>query len=461
MNIPLDAALRATGAALSDNESAPTELRVSTDTRTLEPGDTFVALRGERYDGHDFAPDAMRRGAAMLVLERTVPQALGTPVMLVHDSLRAYMALAGCARALFRGRVVAITGSTGKTTTKTFLAQLLAARYGDRVLAAPGNENNEVGVSKLLLHASNAEHDVLVIEMGARKYGDVAALVEIARPDVGILANVGEAHLEIMGSRERLAETKWGLFGAGARAVLNADDAVSRARAATLPGEAHWFVAARDGRSLKRYEQLRTLTALIGDRRLLLRAAGRTHAVGVDLRLAGAYNRANAAAAVAGALELGMPLDDLAPRLAELQPPAGRYDSIPIGGGIRLIYDAYNANASSMIAALDAFGAETATRRIAVLASMAELGDESPVLHERVGAYAAGRVDVLVVQGEFAAELARGAERAGLGAAQIVRVGANAQAARWLREHARHGDVVLLKGSRKYKLEEIVEELRV
>jgi len=178
------------------------------------------------------------------------------------------------------------------------------------------------------------------------------------------------------------------------------------------------------------------------------------------VRVKGEYNRSNVAAAIAGALELRVPVDRLAPRLAELQPPPGRYDSIPIGGGIRLIYDAYNANASSMIAALDAFAAETASRRIAVLASMAELGDESRVLHERVGAHAAGKVDVLVVQGEFAAELAAGAERAGLDAGRIVRVAANAQAARWLRDHARQGDVVLLKGSRKYKLEEIVEELQ-
>ncbi|HEY6327397.1 MAG TPA: UDP-N-acetylmuramoyl-tripeptide--D-alanyl-D-alanine ligase [Candidatus Cybelea sp.] len=456
MNVPLDDALRATGATLSDGETAPKTLRVVTDTRTLEPGDTFLALRGERHDGHDFAAEAVRRGAAMLVLERPAPQALGTPAMLVRDGLRAYMALAGCARELFRGRVLAITGSTGKTTTKAFVAHLLAARYGDRVLAAPGNENNEIGVSKLLLRASNDEHDVLVVEMGARNYGDVAELVEIARPHVGILTNVGDAHLEIMGSRERLAETKWALFGGGARAVLNACDEVSRERAATLSQSPHWFAGERP-QDEARFE---TLTAFDTAGRIVRRARGRSVEYKVDVRVPGVHNRANLAAAVAGAVELRVPLEDLVPRLADLQPPPGRYDSIPIGGGIRLIYDAYNANASSMIAALDAFGAETATRRIAILASMAELGDESSVLHERVGAHAAGRVDVLVVQGEFAAQLARGAERAGLGPEQIVTVGANAQAARWLREHARRGDVVLLKGSRKYKLEEIVEELQ-
>ncbi len=143
----------------------------------------------------------------------------------------------------YTGKVAAITGSAGKTTTKEFLAQLLAARYNKRVLSAPENENNELGVSKLLLRCSNDAHDVLVIEMGARHYGDVAALVEIARPQIGILTNVGDAHLEIMGSRERLEETKWALFSRGARAVLNAADAVCRLRAGTLAEAPAWFAA--------------------------------------------------------------------------------------------------------------------------------------------------------------------------------------------------------------------------
>ena len=155
-----------------------------------------------------------------------------------------------------------------------------------------------------------------------------------------------------------------------------------------------------------------------------------------------------------------MPFELLAAEIPSVQLPEGRYDRIPVTGGLRLIYDAYNANASGMMAALDAFAGEAATRRIAVLASMAELGEESPALHERVGTHAARRVDVLLVSGEYAAELARGAQLGGLEKGQIVFIETNEGAARWLREHARPDDVVLLKGSRKYKLEEIVEELR-
>ena len=458
MNLPLDVAMTATLATLVEGDAAPATLRVSTDTRAIAPGDTFLALRGERFDGHDFVAEAAQRGAAMLVIDRAEAHVGGLATMRVKDTKAAYMALAGAARGLFRGTVVGITGSAGKTTTKAFLAALLGVKYGDRVLAAPENENNEIGVSKLILSASNDTHDVLVVEMGARHYGDVAALVEIARPQIGILTNVGEAHLEIMGSRERLETTKWALFARGARAILNAGDAVSRRRAPTLDRSPHWFAAEQS--SLDPDVGLEPLTAFVGERRLLHRSGGRSVELDADLHLPGLHNCANLAAATAAALALNLPLERLVREFPTLRLPQGRYDRVPLEGGVRLIYDAYNANASGMMAALDAFASEAASRRIAVLASMAELGDESEALHECVGAHAAGRVDVLLVRGEYAAQLARGAQRAGLAERQIVRVGTNAQAARWLREHARPDDVVLLKGSRKYKLEEIVEELR-
>jgi UDP-N-acetylmuramoyl-tripeptide--D-alanyl-D-alanine ligase len=456
MRVPIDLAIEATGATIFDSQMAPATLRASTDTRTIEPGDTFVALHGERFDGHDFAQEAVRRGATLLVVDRLDARSAGVATLLVDDTKAAYLALAGAARMLFDGRVIAITGSTGKTTTKSFLAQLLAAKYGDRMLAAPENENNEIGVSKLLLHASNETHDVLVVEMGARHFGDIAVLVEIARPQIGILTNVGEAHVEIMGSRERLEATKWGLFSGGARAILNAADDVSRRRACGLTHPAHWFAAEPP----VPLTEFKALTFFDGTGRIVHRADGRSVEYDAEVRVPGLHNRANLAAAIAGALELDVRLDRLISEIPLLQMPRGRYDRIALVEGVHIIYDAYNANASGMIAALDAFASEAASRRIAVLASMAELGEESEALHERVGAHAASRVDVLLVRGEYATDLARGAKRGGLDSRQIVFVETNARAARWLREHVRPDDVVLLKGSRKYKLEEIVEDLR-
>jgi UDP-N-acetylmuramoyl-tripeptide--D-alanyl-D-alanine ligase len=458
MRVPLDRAIAASGATLVDGAAAPATLRMGTDTRSIEPGDAFVALHGERFDGNDFAAEAVRRGAALLVLDRPAARVAGVPAMLVERTDRAYMAFARVARELFDGHVVAVTGSTGKTTTKTFLAQLCAAQYGDRVLASPGNENNEIGVSKLLLGASNEAHDVVIAEMGARRYGDIAILVDIARPHVGILTNVCEAHVEIMGSRERLAETKWALFSQGASAVLNADDEVSVNRAPMLPQPPSWFAAVASEPAPQRAE-FEPLTALVGERRLLVRERGVRSEYEIETHVPGLHNRVNLAAAIAGARRLGVSLERLIPVIPALQLPPGRYDRLAIEGGPRVIYDAYNANASGMIAALDAFAGETASRRIAVLASMAELGDESQSLHERVGEHAAGKVDVLLVSGDFATALARGARRAGLASSQIVLIRNNAHAAAWLREHATGDDAILLKGSRKYKLEEIVEEL--
>ncbi|HUY41815.1 MAG TPA: UDP-N-acetylmuramoyl-tripeptide--D-alanyl-D-alanine ligase [Candidatus Dormibacteraeota bacterium] len=457
MKLSFDVVVRATGARVFDAERAPREVRISTDTRALNPGDIFLALRGERFDGHAYTAQAVAGGAAALVVDRESARVPGVTTLLVGETLAAYMALGAAARERFSGRVIAITGSTGKTTTKVLLAQLLENRYPTRVLAAPANENNEIGVAKLLLEASNEAHDVLVVEMGARKYGDVATLVTMARPHVGLLTNVGDAHLEIMGSRERLEETKWGLFSGGANAVLNLSDEASRRRAPSLAGPARWFFAGESAPE----RPAGALCAVLGRDRLLVADAGSEPATrAVDVRVPGAHNRANVAAAIAGALELGVALDAIVAAVPSLTLPAGRFERIALARGPQLVYDAYNASAAGTIAALDALADESAACRIAVLGGMAELGDEAVALHERVGAHAAGIVDWLLAGGELASALANGAEAAGLPRQRIVRYATNHDAAVWLREHARRDDLVLLKGSRRYQLEEIVEELR-
>ncbi|MBV8354597.1 MAG: UDP-N-acetylmuramoyl-tripeptide--D-alanyl-D-alanine ligase, partial [Candidatus Eremiobacteraeota bacterium] len=191
------------GRALGEPPAAP--MTIATDTRTLERGQAYLALHGEHFDGNDFARDAFVRGAALAIVEREDAVPPGRPAIVVDDALRAYHALAAIARARSAARVVAITGSTGKTTTKALLVQMLA-NAGVRVRGTPHNENNEIGVAKLLLSLSG-EEDIVVVEMGCRHYGEIAELVAIARPHVGVLTNIGEAHLEIMGTRERLAET--------------------------------------------------------------------------------------------------------------------------------------------------------------------------------------------------------------------------------------------------------------
>ena len=450
MMLTLERAAGASNAEIRNAQGFPKQLRVVTDTRALQQGDTFLALRGERFDGHAFVRQALESGASAVVVEDAAVVPDSAPALVVRDTKRAYMDIAGAARDLYTGRIAGITGSAGKTTTKHLLAQLLAAHYGEaRVLASPANENNEIGVSKLLL-SSGPQYDVLVIEMGARHEGEIAELVQIARPHVGVLTNIGEAHLEIFGSRERLARTKWGLFSQGAQAVLNAEDSESALRAPALAQAPLWFGTGEP----------RIPGVWLVDERTLLVSNGNMQEFAVDVRLPGRHNRQNLAAAIAAALLLGVPEREVLAAIPSLKLPAGRYETISVPGKPRLIYDAYNANTSGMLAALDAFAAERAARRIAVLASMAELGSDAPAMHERVGAHAARTgVDVLLVGGDFAECMAQGALAGGLPRDRIVPFQDNGRAVAWLRENAQPQDAVLLKGSRKYKMEEIIQEL--
>jgi UDP-N-acetylmuramoyl-tripeptide--D-alanyl-D-alanine ligase len=261
-----------------------------------------------------------------------------------------------------------------------------------------------------------------------------------------------------MGSRERLEETKWQLFGEGARAILNARDRASLHRAPSLNQRAHWFFAGDEDDTVPFNGRI---TALIGTRHIFDTDHGVTHTLETNVRVPGAHNRANLAAAIAAAMELEVNAEAIAAAIPDLHLPEGRYERTDLKNGTYLIYDAYNANAAGMLAALDAFAAEQAARRVAVLSSMAELGEAAADLHRRVGARAAKtNVDVLLVGGEFASELSLGAIREGLSSERIVPFVTNSQAAQWLRDNARSGDAILLKGSRKYHLEEIVTELQ-
>jgi UDP-N-acetylmuramoyl-tripeptide--D-alanyl-D-alanine ligase len=434
----------------------PDRLRISTDSRTIAAGETFVALRGPNFDGHAHVADAFARGAAGAVVDTASALPAGAAGVVVANTMTALMELAAAARDESRARIVAVSGSTGKTTTKALLHQLVQAVLDRDAIATPANENNEIGVAKTLL-ALEPQTPFAIVEMGCRHFGDLIPLVAMACPEIGVLTNIGDAHLEIMGSRERLIETKFGLFARGARAVLNALDADSRARAAHLGVEPVWFAAPAASGAPGIEGPLLTVDA---SGTIAARSNGETAVVTSGFALPGAHNRANFAAAAAAAWLLGAGLDDVASAAAGLTLPAGRYERSRIGD-LEIIFDAYNASMSGTIATLDAFARETGARRIAVLGSMAELGDDAPLMHRRVGAAAArAGLDTLLVGGDFADELAAGAREAGFARDRVVRFDGNGEAVSWLRAHAVAGDVVLLKASRRYRLEEIVDGLR-
>jgi UDP-N-acetylmuramoyl-tripeptide--D-alanyl-D-alanine ligase len=463
MNVALEQAIVAMKAGTRDSQRLPAFLRICTDTRALEPGDTFLALRGERFDGHAFARDAFAAGAVAAVVadEAALPE--GAPGFLVEDTTWAYMALAGVARRALRARVVAVTGSAGKTTTTSLIGQLAQRADLGKIVVTPGNENNEIGVSKLFLNVE-PDADVVVTEFGARHYGEIAPLAEIARPDVAVLTNIGDAHMEIMGSRERLAETKFGIFHGDARPILNVFDADSRERASSLRNAPYWFgytpVASTPSALSAQltFPVKKERTTMIAGRKRLFFGERR---MDVDIELPGDHNLANLAAAVAAVSALGASEEAIVAAFPDLTLPARRYERLR-AGDIDIIFDAYNASMSGTIATLGSFSREPALRRIAVLGGMAELGEESAAMHERVGEVAArSGLYRLLIGGQYVDDLERGARAGGFGSEEIVRFERNEDAAAWLRAHTRAGDMVLLKGSRMYLLEEVLEYLRV
>jgi UDP-N-acetylmuramoyl-tripeptide--D-alanyl-D-alanine ligase len=452
VRLPTNDVLAALGGTVVYREHLPATIAISTDTRAIRPSQTFLALRGERFDGHHYVADAVHHGASAAIVDDASVLPPGAAGIVVPDTLAAYLALARLARARLRGPVVAISGSTGKTTTKQFLVRALEAA-GIPAIATPENENNEIGVAKFLLGLDDADARVAIVEMGARKYRDLDVLVAAAQPDIAILTNVGDAHLEIVGSRERLAETKWGLFASGAQAVLNGTDAVSQERAATLARTPVWFGIDEErppagGRAT--IVRIHDVLAIDG---------AAAHAIPFSFDVPGDHNRRNLAAALAAATLLGAGLGTIAAAAPTFATPPGRYERIAMPGGVTIVYDAYNASMSGALATLATFAQEPARRRIVVLGSMAELGPDACAMHQRVGEAAADAADILLVGGAFADDLAAGARAAGIEAHALVPYDDNEHAVAWLRANTHAGDVVLLKGSRVYRMEQIVAGL--
>ena len=280
---------------------------------------------------------------------------------------------------------------------------VIGSGAGGGVAATPANENNEFGVAKLLL-GLDGNVAALVVELGARHFGEIEPLARAVLPDLAILTNIGDAHLEIMGSPERLAETKWGIFATGALPVLNGDDVVSRRRATMLERQPEWFAARASDASPHEFGGMRQ-TIVIGRDRLVVHEPSATRSFDITCDLPGDHNLSNLAAAAAGALALGVKAERVAESIAGLTLPEGRYDRTAIGD-FEVIYDAYNASMSGTLATLGSFAREPAARRVAVLGGMAELGADAASMHERVGAAAAAAgLALLLVGGDFVAEL--------------------------------------------------------
>jgi UDP-N-acetylmuramoyl-tripeptide--D-alanyl-D-alanine ligase len=421
---------------------------VSSDSRAIGRGQLFVALSGPRFDGHDYLAEVAAKGAVAALVEREVAGA-PLPQLLVDDTRLALGRLGALKRGAFGGPVVAITGSSGKTTVKEMLASILRVGLRGPVLATRGNLNNDLGVPLTLLELA-AEHVAAVIELGANHVGEIAYTVGLTQPQVAIITNAGNAHVGEFGGPEKIVQAKGeileGLSDSGV-AVLNLDD----------PAFATWQQRAK-GRAVVSFS-LNESTADFYASDLQRDARGcsaftlhcRQGQAVVQLNLLGEHNVANALAAAAAAAALSVPLVDIKSGLESLQPVKGRAVAQLAPNGMRVIDDSYNANPASMCAAVDIL-AGFSGRTVLVLGDMGELGDWAEQGHREVGRHAAGKVSALYAVGplmahavaEFGAQGRHFADQASLIAALA----------------GESGDTTLLiKGSRSAAMENVVAAL--
>jgi len=433
---------------------------VSTDSRTIRKGNLFIPLTGDHFDGHGFVPDAIQNGAGGLLVQKGEEDAIGSlsgdlPVVLVDDTLRALGDIANLWRNKSTIPVVAVTGSSGKTTTKEMIATV--AGLSKNVLKSRGNYNNLVGLPLSLLEL-NREHEMAVVEMGTNRRGEIERLTSIAEPDIGVITNIGPAHLEGFGSVDAVMEEKGDLFSNmknSGIAVINRDDRFSRILADRWEGrnisfgiDENAFVRAE--RIFMRGEDGISFTLEVG-------GVGK----GVDMTVVGRHNIYNAMACTAACLAMGLEYDLICEGLSAFRQIQGRMNIHRLKRGGTVIDDTYNANPASVIESLNTLkDLKGNNESIIIFGDMLELGEDAERLHEEVGRVmadtGAGRI---FLRGNFAESVARGAIERGFRKDHLYFVERPEEIMEPLHSLLREGEWILVKGSRSMRMEEFLHAI--
>ena len=466
--VPLSLVTDWLSAALPSASASVMVQGVSTDTRTLQAGDLFVALRGEQFDAHEFLEDVREAGAVAAVVEAghpalTSPALDGWPLIICDDTRHALGTLGQAWRQRYSLPVVAVTGSNGKTTTKELVTHLFSTLVGaDAVLSTLGNFNNEIGLPLTLLRLAPT-HRYAVIELGMSHPGEIAALAQLAQPSIAIVTNAQRAHLAGVGSLVGVAEEKGSLFDAlpeAGTAIVNLDD----------PHAGLWLSRIKPGRQVfgthvqgaaatsvaPAFSVEVTASSLQGQQ---LRVATPVGEVAVSLPLTGAHNASNALQAMAAGFAAGLDVQSMAEALASFGGVAGRLQRKVAQCGACVIDDTYNANPDSMRAAIDVLvGSASPTQTVMVIGDMGEVGAESEALHAEVGAYAAMRgVAVLYAVGPISRAAVAAYQQQGAGQARHFATQDDLVAA--LKNSLGANAVLLVKGSRSSRMENVVNAL--
>jgi UDP-N-acetylmuramoyl-tripeptide--D-alanyl-D-alanine ligase len=424
----------------------------SIDSRTLNPGDLFIAIAGERFDGHNYVQAALDKGAVGAIVEPGKHVAGDSLRLLqVEDSLKALQLLGAAARRLWGKPLLAVTGSAGKTTTKEILAHILSTRF--RVLKSSGNLNNHIGLPLQLLKLE-AEHDLGVVEMGMNHAGEIRALGELAHHDLAVVTAVAPVHLEFFGSLAEIARAKYEIIETlhpGGVAVLNADDDYVCQFGRDFKGKVVRFGIKRSADVSAQKIKLNGAEGSTFE--LVVGSVGEP----VTFPLVGEHNIYNALAAAAAAMERGISPSQAAAALSSVAPPDKRGQVLNLHGAT-IINDSYNSNPRALQAMIDTLASMKAERRILVVGEMLELGPTAEALHRECGKHAAEKkIDMVIgVRG-----MARAVAEAACGSGtQAQFVETPEQAGEWLARNLRPGDAVLLKASRGVKLERALEMLQ-
>lgn len=445
--------IKATEGKLSDSAENAVITGVCTDSRKIRPGDLFIPLIGENFDGHDYIKSAFENGAAASLTQKEDVHFPGKTVIVVNDTLIALQNLAAHYRSGFSIPFIGITGSVGKTSTKEMVACALTERYN--VLKNEGNLNNEIGVP-LTIFRLEPEHEAAVVEMGMSGFGEIRALTNIVRPRVGIITNIGISHIEKLGSRQNILKAKLELLEdlqTDGLLILNGDD-VMLSGAKELLNCRTVSYGLEEGVDYQAYN-IRSRGEYGVDFNVMV--AGAEYSI--QLLTPGVHNVYNALAAIAAGHELGVPMHDLQAGISHFSAGKMRL-SIIKANGLTVINDAYNASPQSMKAALDVLSELGSSRRVAVLGDMLELGDWSERAHIETGIQAARKeLDYIITVGKEAARIINGAVNSGFDPNRTAQFSCNCDAIGYLKDLMRQGDAILVKGSRGMKMEEIVQAL--
>ncbi|MDN5276373.1 MAG: UDP-N-acetylmuramoyl-tripeptide--D-alanyl-D-alanine ligase [Clostridiales bacterium] len=453
--ISIQEVLEATNGTLIKGQAKGLIAGVSTDSRTIKQGELFVSLIGDRFDGHDFIPQAAEKGAKAVLVQRALDQLPeGMSVIKVDNTLAALQRFAGYYRKKFNIPVVAVTGSTGKTTTKDMIHCVLSARYN--VLKTEGNLNNEIGLP-LTLFRIQRHHEIAVVEMGMSGFGEIHRMAEAALPCVGVITNIGVSHIEKLGSRENILKAKLEIFdyfpGNGV-AVLNGDD------------DMLWGVKERFSFGIRYFGTRQAIDfravdiSTAGQSGVKFKLISDNEERPFELSLPGRHNVYNSLAAIAVGRLFGISFQEMREALRDFKTGNMRLNIFETREGVVVIDDVYNASPDSMKAALSVLRDMPAARRIAVLGDMLELGDYAEEGHRQVGrAVVENKVDLLITRGQNSRWIGMEAQAAGMPSSSIYHCECNKDVINLLSTIVHSGDTILVKGSRGMRMEEVVSHL--